>query len=107
MRRKGVYLIGKAVDGLRRRSRYAIWGERDDFSSPGFAVGFGSEGRKLDMTRVQVEGETLGNWGYRSVTEWQALTWATYVMKATSWTLILSPLSSLLVVGGHTVLATV
>ena len=52
MRHKRVYLIGKAVDGFGRRSGYAIWGERDNFRGPSFAVRFRSEGGELDLVRV-------------------------------------------------------
>ena len=52
MRHKRIYLISKAVDGLWRRPGHMIWGKRDDFGSPGFAVGLGPEGRKLNVIRI-------------------------------------------------------
>ena len=55
MRCGGRYLICKAVDRFRRRSRNTIRGKRHDFSGPGFAVGIGSEGREHNTTGVQVE----------------------------------------------------
>lgn len=54
-----MYLISEAVHGLRGRSGYVIWGKRDDFSGSSFSIGFGSEGRELDMTRIQVEEKRL------------------------------------------------
>ena len=53
--RKRRYLIGKTVDGFRRRSSYVVRSKRGDFGSPGSAVCFGPEGCKLDMFSVQVK----------------------------------------------------
>ena len=90
-RRGGAYLICETVHGLWGRSGYAVRGKRTDFSSSSFAIGFGPEGRELDMTRVQIEEKRLKTETWDQLVVRGTGEECAYVTKATSWTLITFP----------------